>query len=84
MISDKYKKGLDEFRKSMEEARKTLPANWVQIILRRRKLSWSKYQKVYNMLVNWRSGRSFRSSLKNKRLIDEMIELANKYKNLEL
>lgn len=84
MISNKNKKGLEQFRNIMEEASKTLPANWIQILVRKKKLSRSKYQKVYNMLVNWRAGRSFRSARKNKKLINEIIELANKYKNLEL
>ena len=84
MISIKQKEGQEQFKKEMEEASKTLPPNWVQIILNKKKLSAQKYKKTYNTLVNFRAGRSYRSSLKHKGLIKEMIELANKYKNLEL
>ena len=84
MALSKHKKGLLQFRKSMEEASKTLPANWVQIILKKKKLSREKYQKLYNLLVNCKAGRCYRSSRKHKTLIKEMINLANKYKNLGL
>ena len=84
MISNKNKERLKQFKESMAEARKSLHGPWVQMILKKKKLSRTKYQKLYNMLVNWRAGRCYRSSLRHKGLVNEMIELANKYKNLEL
>lgn len=85
MVSNDYKKGLVKFRKEMKKASKSLPKNWVQIILNNKKyLSVAKYKKLYNTLVNFKSGRSYRSALKQPELVDEIIELSNKYKNLNL
>ncbi len=84
MVSSDYSKGLIEFRKDMEKAGQSLPKNWVQIILNKKKLSVEKYQKLYNTLVNFKSGRSYRSALKQPELVAEIIELSNKYKNLNL
>ena len=84
MISIKQKKKQEQFKKEMEEIRKDLPPNWIQIILSKKKLSAKRYKKLYNTLVNLRACRSYRSSLKHKALIREMTELSDKYKNLEL
>ncbi len=84
MISAKHKIELENFKKKIEDARPYLTGDWIQKILKKKKLSGTKYQKLYNMLVNWRAGRSYRSSLKYWKLFNEMIELANKYKEVEL
>lgn len=84
MVSDKYKKGLKKFRSDMKRASKSLPKNWVQIILNKKELSVAEYQKMYNTLVNFKSGRSYRSALKQPELVKEIVKLSNKYKNLNL
>lgn len=86
MVSEEYRIGLEKFKKRMRIASKTLPKNWVRIILDKKELSLKNYRDQYTMLVNFRSGRSYRSSLKrgNKVLVKEIIELSKKYKELEL
>ena len=84
MVSNDYSKGLVKFRKDMKKAGESLPKNWVQIILNKKELSVTKYQKLYNTLVNFKSGRSYRSALKQPELVNEILELSNKYKNLNL
>lgn len=84
MVSNDYKEGLLKFRKDMEEASGNLPKNWVQIILNKKDISVAEYQKLYNTLVNFKSGRSYRSALKQPELVAEIIELSKKYKNLNL
>lgn len=85
MVSDDYNKGLVKFRKDMKRAGESLPKNWVQIILKKKMiLSVIEYQKIYNTLVNFRSGRSYRSALKQPELAREIIELSDKYKKLKL
>lgn len=84
MVSKDYKGGLVKFQQDMKKAGESLPKNWVQIILNKKKLSVEKYQKLYNTLVNFKSGRSYRSALKQPELVAEIVELSNKYKNLNL
>ena len=84
MVSNDYKKGLKKFREDMEKASRSLPKNWVQIIIDKKELSVAEYKKMYNTLVNFKSGRSYRSALKQPELVNEIIELSNKYKNLNL
>ena len=84
MVSRDYSKGLVKFRQAMKKAGESLPKNWVQIILKKKELSNAEYQKLYNTLVNFKSGRSYRSALKQPELVNEIIELSNKYRNLNL
>lgn len=84
MISKKYSKKMEAFYKKMAEAKKYLPPYWVRDILEKKKLSVKKHTKLKNMMVNWNAGRSYRSSRKHGSLVREIVELSNKYKNLEL
>lgn len=84
MVSEDYKRKKKKFKKDMLEAKKTLPLNWVQILLKNKELKINEHKKMYNMLTNWLQGRSYSSSLKFPKLVIEIIDLSSKYKELEL
>ena len=83
MVSEEYKKGMQEFQKKMKQIKPYLPHGWRKKILEKRDHGIREYIKLHDTLANWKEGRSYRSSLKYPEIIEEMIELSNKYKSLE-
>lgn len=72
------------YQRKMDNIKKTLPRNWVkQIMERRKRITLANYNKLYNDLVNIVNGRSYRTYLKRKDLVREIIELSNQNKNNE-
>lgn len=84
MVSEDYKKKQEEFKDDMMVLKKTLPLNWVQVLLKNKDLNVDEHKKMYNMVTNWLQGRSYSSSLKFPQLVTEIVDLSVKYKKLEL
>ena len=84
MVSKEYKRAQEKFRHKMLKAKKSLPLNWVRLVLKNYDLTGKEYEKLHNMLTNWMQGRSYSSSLKFPELVIEIIDLSSKYKELEL
>ncbi|KKM19687.1 hypothetical protein LCGC14_1653100, partial [marine sediment metagenome] len=59
MVSEDYKKKQEEFKDDMMVLKKTLPLNWVQVLLKNKDLNVDEHKKMYNMVTNWLQGRSY-------------------------
>jgi hypothetical protein len=77
-----YLEARKAYQREVNKVKKNLPSNWIQIIINRRKrIGKTKYVKLYNDMVNMINGRSYKLYLSKQDLFEEIVELANQYKN---